>query len=124
MADIVRLSVLGDHTSNLGAVTPFSIQRPQHLLAMTMEHLALFNSPRQSKRVLLSRRTGIKFGPTLKVPWLAFLSFYAFFHPLNLMQLTYLGKCPGTTCTGVNAATLKWVGISQPRRRLDIHEVI
>jgi hypothetical protein len=24
-------------------------------------------------------------------------------------QLTYLAQCPGTTCTGVNANTLKWV---------------
>ncbi|KAJ7235582.1 glycosyl hydrolase family 61-domain-containing protein [Mycena rebaudengoi] len=31
-------------------------------------------------------------------------------HPQGPM-LTYLGKCPGTTCTGVNAATLKWFKI-------------
>ncbi len=28
------------------------------------------------------------------------------------VQLTYLAQCPGTTCTGVSASTLKWVGLS------------
>ncbi|PPQ78275.1 hypothetical protein CVT25_011734 [Psilocybe cyanescens] len=33
-------------------------------------------------------------------------------HPYGPM-LTYLAQCPGTTCTGVNAATLKWFKIDQ-----------
>lgn len=32
-------------------------------------------------------------------------------------MLTYLAQCPGTTCTGVNAATLHWV-----RLTLSIHD--
>ncbi|KAJ7114035.1 glycoside hydrolase family 61 protein D [Mycena epipterygia] len=33
-------------------------------------------------------------------------------HPYGPM-LTYLAQCPGTTCTGVNANTLKWFKIDQ-----------
>ncbi|KAF8198556.1 glycosyl hydrolase family 61-domain-containing protein [Pholiota molesta] len=33
-------------------------------------------------------------------------------HPYG-PQLTYLAQCPGTTCTGVNANTLKWFKIDQ-----------
>ncbi|KAJ7080822.1 glycosyl hydrolase family 61-domain-containing protein [Mycena belliarum] len=33
-------------------------------------------------------------------------------HPYGPM-LTYLGLCPGTTCTGVNANTLKWFKIDE-----------
>ncbi|KAJ7902472.1 glycosyl hydrolase family 61-domain-containing protein [Mycena leptocephala] len=49
------------------------------------------------KLVLLSPHTGIKFGLIPLDPWF----------------LTYLALCPGTTCTGVNAATLKWFKIDQ-----------
>lgn len=28
-------------------------------------------------------------------------------------QLTYLAQCPGSTCTGVNANTLKWFKIDE-----------
>jgi hypothetical protein len=45
------------------------------------------------------------FGPMVRF---SFIRMFLFF--LTPLKLTYLALCPGATCTGVNAATLKWVG--------------
>ncbi|KAJ6621517.1 cellulose-growth-specific protein, partial [Mycena sp. CBHHK59/15] len=39
-------------------------------------------------------------------------------HPYGPM-LTYLAQCPGTTCTGVNSATLKWILTRSPQFKID-----
>ena len=77
------------------------------------------SSPRPPRLVTPSPRTGTRSGLTPTAPWYASLQsrrstqpLTAILHPPTI-QLTYLAQCPGSTCTGVNANSLKWFKIDE-----------
>jgi cellulase len=61
---------------------------------------------------VLLLHTGISLGLTHMDPRFVFKKFQTIIVALTYdlcTQLTYLAQCPGSTCTGVDATTLKWV---------------
>ena len=101
------------------------MRQPQPLPAMMMVHPVLFSLLVQLLRVHPSPRTGTSSGLTPTAPWYAFLLSRRSSQPLTTIlhppsiQLTYLAQCPGSTCTGVNANSLKWFKIDEVGKKSD-----
>ena len=76
--------------------------------------LVLCSSPRLPRPVLPSPPTGTRSGRTRTAPWYALSTIREqSIADRPTTQLTYLAQCPGDTCTGVNANTLKWFKIDE-----------